>query len=73
MSRPKKYKIIYPNLEKYMDMHGLNYYSFAEACGISRSTLHSYMTGEKKPISYAARKIVETTGMTFEEAFREDE
>lgn len=67
-------KCIYPALAEILtrDFCG-NLSEFARACGVPYGTLYNCMSGRTRPNATMIYRICETTGLTAEEAFREEE
>lgn len=60
---------VFPNIAKWLVDNGIYNYEFAEKINASGNAFGSWMLGKKCPSLYHIEKILEVTGMTFEEAF----
>lgn len=69
----KKSQWKYTGLSDYINEHGLSLRAFAINNGFVYGTVLSYMTGKRNPDIVFIKRILEITGMTFEEAFAERE
>ena len=67
MREEYKYKFVFPAIEKWMQEHGYTRKSFLREVGGGEH----WMTGFCNPSYKVIRNVLELTGMTFEEAFRE--
>lgn len=78
MPKLKAYKriykgtIVYPGLEKYIQDHEMTLKAFSESIGISYSHTACILHGLREPYMSSIRKILKTTGLTFDEAFGVD-
>lgn len=68
-----KYHIIYPGIEKYMNDHDYNIRVMAIHCKIPYTTMNWNLTGRAVPSKITIDAILKATGMTYEEAFGEDD
>ena len=66
-------KIIYPTIADYMVRRNINYNDLAPECGVSRSGLRHFLQGQGGGSKYVIDRILEVTGLTYEEAFKERE
>lgn len=62
----------YPGLEQYMKNHDLSLRRFAEMCGMPSSVMCRILNGKTEPRKGTIDRIVRTTGLTYEECFKED-
>lgn len=67
----KKYKIIYPALEAWMRANRVSISRLAEMLGVSETTMQNYVYGRHDPRLLLCRRLVELTGIPFEELFNE--
>lgn len=67
----KKYKIIYPALEAWMRANRVSISRLAEMSDISKATMQNYIYGMHDPRLLLCRRLVELTGIPFEELFKE--
>lgn len=67
---PRKYKVIYPNLLKWIDNNGMTALDFSAYIDIQMSSLLHIIYGFSVPRKDTIDKILEATGMTYEEAFK---
>ena len=65
-------KIVYPNIAKWLDDNGMNIYCFGERCGLSSTSLRNFLLLDLGCTKYTIDKILEVTGLTYEEAFRKE-
>ena len=65
-------KCIYPAIQEFMVKNGLPYSRMANLCGCSRGAFYKALTGETAPTKITIDKILKTTEMTYEEAFRHE-
>lgn len=66
-----KYKIIYPALEAWMRASRVSISRLAEMSGVSGTTMQNYVYGRHDPRLSLCRRLVEITGIPFEELFNE--
>lgn len=66
-------KCIYPAIRKYMEKNRMTYGRFASLCGLSPMSLYRNLTGDSTPLKKTIDRVLEVTGMTYEEAFNVDE
>lgn len=71
--RKPKAKWIYPNMGNYMVEHKISLKEFSEKCEIQYWTLSNYMNGKSEPSIGAIKRMLQFTGMSFEEAFQTKE
>ena len=65
--------VIYPALDRWMKDNRLSIAAFARIVGIPAQTLRSNLVGEHTIVKTTIDKILAATGLTYEEAFREEE
>lgn len=70
--RRRTKKGIYPNLEKWLKDNGKTYYALATETGINHSTVYGILYGDRGCTKYSIDAILRVTGMTYEEAFKEE-
>lgn len=63
---------IYPNIRKFLIQEMLTGHSFSNKSGISYATLHHALTGKTDPRKETIDRILEFTGLTYEQAFSKD-
>ena len=68
--RGRKYKCIYPNIGSWINLNCATLHKFAELIGVSHESVHNYLAVERLPNKKLIDKILEVTGMTYEEAFK---
>ena len=79
LNKPRRYKksiigveaSVFPELDAYMHFHRMTRMEFSERCGISYSTMLDILIGDFPPSKKNIDKILATTGLTYEVAFRE--
>ena len=64
-------KCIYPNIASWLIKNKYCYSRFAEAIGATSMTAQRWLTGKASPSKKSIDRILEVTGMTYEEAFCE--
>lgn len=62
---------VYPGLKAWMRRNDWNVSRLADAADLFSNTLSNNLSGRTEIKMYTIRKILETTGLTFEEAFGE--
>ena len=67
---PRKYKVIYPNIYKWIEDHGMTYLDFAAYCDLADNAVGHLLYGFTDPKKITIDKILDATGMTYEEAFK---
>lgn len=60
---------IYPNLGSWMAENKIGAYRFAEVIGRSYEFTHQFLIGKVSPGIKTINKVLEVTGMTYEQAF----
>lgn len=68
--RGRKYKCVYPNIGIWINLNCATLQKFAELVGVSCESVHNYLSGRRLPNKKLIDKILEVTGMTYEEAFK---
>jgi predicted transcriptional regulator len=69
-----KYQSVYPNLGRWVDKHlDGNWTELSRRAGINYGTLHRIATGARNPRKDSIDKILRATGLSYEEAFYEDD
>lgn len=63
----------YPNLGKWMAEHKVSISRFAKATGMSYKYLRDFFDGKASPSFRKIQRILEVTGMTYEQAFATEE
>lgn len=74
-------RIVYPNIKKFMMENNVSFYDFADALDCDRYTIYHILTEQRPTMKTGkhyttlkyVRAILEVTGLTFEEAFAEEE
>lgn len=66
-------KIIYPTIKDWVRSNGTNIRELAEKAGISYQHLIFVLYGEREPGLKVIKRILDVTGLTYEEAFRVDD
>lgn len=61
---------VFPEIRKWMIMNDATFTSMAKVCGISMSTMRNGLTGRTEMGKDVIDKLLETTGLSYEEAFR---
>jgi predicted transcriptional regulator len=70
ISKVKKYACIYPNIRRWIVENHITQPVFAEMVGVCPAAIHHYLSGKREPNKKTIDKILEVTGMTYEEAFK---
>lgn len=60
---------IYPNIRRFLIENRYSYHRFADLCAVSLTCMHNALIGRVSPHKSTIDKILEVTGMTYEEAF----
>ena len=63
---------IYPGLKLWMQRNGWNTCRIAQEAGVHYNTLYQNMRGNTEMKMYTIRRILKSTGLTFEQAFGEE-
>lgn len=69
VSRRRSNPIIYKNIERYLEENAIPIELFASISGTSRQAMSAILSGKNSPSKRTVDKILEATGMTYEEAF----
>lgn len=69
--RGPRIKCIYPNIKRWIYENCGTQQKFAEMIGVCQKTAYDYLTGRRSPHKEIIDKILEVTGMTYEEAFKQ--
>lgn len=67
------HSIIFPSIRKYLNENRMSISRFAVLCNISGQTMNRAITGQTDMLKRTIDQILRVTGMTYEEAFKEDE
>jgi predicted transcriptional regulator len=67
----RRYKCVYPNIKRWIDENHITQPVFAEMVGVCSATIHHYLSGKRELNKKTIDKILEVTGMTYEEAFKQ--
>lgn len=70
-TRGPRIKCIYPNIKGWIYENCGTQQKFAELIGVCHKTSHDYLTNRRSPNKEIIDKILEVTGMTYEEAFKQ--
>lgn len=68
----RKYKFIYPAITRWMERRGKNVHVLAQEAQIGENGLYEILYGFRQPKLNTIRKLIEVTGISFEELFKED-
>ena len=71
--RPAKYRPLYPNLQKWILDHGYSMSTFGLEIGLSKGHISYVMAGIHDLRKSTIDAVLEKNGMTYEEAFAEEE
>ena len=63
---------IYPNIRKFLVQEQLTCRDFSGEFGLSYATLYNTLTGKAEPRKKTIDRILECTGLSYEEAFSKD-
>ena len=66
-------RIIYPTIRNFLEKNRMSITRFSVLCNVSHITIYRGITGEKDMLKRTIDQILRVTGMTYEEAFKEDE
>lgn len=69
----RKNEIKYKGIEKWLNEKELSTRRFSEISGINYVSLYYILTGRNEPKKKSIDRILEATGLTYEEAFAESE
>lgn len=61
---------VFPGIAEYAKSHRLSLRGLSKKAGMPFSTVYNIISGKSVPSKSAIDKILESTGMTYEEAFR---
>ena len=64
---------VYPAIAQWLRQTGVALKTLAERAWISESCITNVMKGKETPSKYTIDQILAVTGMTYEEAFRQEE
>lgn len=73
--KPRKKKtpstagVKYPRIKKYLEENNISVAAFADACGVTRSTMYTNLKGDGGMNKSTIDAILKVTGLTYEEAF----
>lgn len=68
---PIKYRILYPEIERWMRENNVSINRLSMRLGINKATMQNYLYGVTDFKLSTIRKLVELTGIPFETLFRE--
>ena len=68
----RKYKIIYPSFEKWLQDRNMSIVELAHALNMVGNGLYEILYGFRQPRMSTIRKMLSVTGLTFEELFKEE-
>lgn len=68
----KTKKIAYKGLQNWVKKNKIKYREFADGVGMKTQQIHMTLQGVHEPRKTTIDKILKYTGMTYEEAFKED-
>lgn len=68
----KHHKCVYPNLAAWLRDRNMSRKKFSELIGASANAVNEWLRGKYGPNKYYIDKILEVTGLTYEEAFYEE-
>ena len=72
--KPKNtHQIKYIGLKRYLETNRISIGKFSKMCGIDYTTMWRNLIGKTDMLKRNIDKILKVTGMTYEEAFKEDE
>ena len=71
---PRQITCVYPAIREYIELEcGGSVERFAHHCNIPPGTMSNLVTGHHKPNMETTRLILAATGLTFEDAFRQED
>ena len=70
--KPGEYNYIYPNVNKFMKDNKLSLMEMYRGTGIHYNHLHKIFYGEQNPSKRIIDKLLNYTGMTYEEMFYQE-
>lgn len=65
-------RVVYPNLLKWLDDHGMSFMDFSIETGLGDNAAANIIYGRHDPKKWVIDKVLALTGMTYEEAFRRE-
>lgn len=72
MGRPTTTKIVYPKLYGVLPKRYGTFSAAAKRIGISRNALSCILRGQRMPTKFTIDCILAASGLTYEEAFKEE-
>ena len=66
-------RYVFPNIVRWMNINDMSFAKFGATVGKAGAVVHRYITGKISPNFNFVVKVLEVTGMTFEEAFERRE
>lgn len=64
---------IYPVIAKWLFENRVSYFAFSLLCGTAQMRMYNALTGRVSPTKDTIDRILDATGLTYEEAFRKQE
>ena len=64
---------IYPNIRAWLFENGCTVKELAELCGVSTACLSQFLRGNTRSSKYLIDRLLDVTGMKYEEAFYKEE
>lgn len=61
---------IYPNIKEWMYQNEYSYYAFSKLLGCTPASVYNVLMGKSSPNKKLIDKILDATGMSYEEAFK---
>lgn len=66
-------RVIFPAIRNYLHKNRISITQFSVLCNVSYRTMYQRITGQTDILKRTIDQILRVTGMTYEEAFKEDE
>lgn len=66
-------RVIFPKIRNYLYKNRISITQFSALCNVSYMTIYRGITGQTDILKRTIDQILRVTGMTYEEAFKEDE
>lgn len=64
---------VYKGIAKWMTENDVSCYKFSALCGLEHNNMMNILKGKHNPSKYTIDSILDVTGLTYENAFGEDD
>ena len=68
---PRKYKIVFPEIERWMQENGVSIHEISRRVGLTDQTMQNHLYGFNQFKLTTIRKLIDLTGIPFEALFSE--